>query len=709
MYKIKLNHITTVGLLLTLVWTNVSQTTKLNAVEIVRNTSSSSSEFSSVTSSQVSSKLSDVSISSTTISTNSSNSQEISLVSSLSSEDEIVPDGFKIPDPVKLDPKIEKNIISCIRDKFKIPKKDIEIPFFSQTIGTNLKLQTSEIVDYGYARVKEGKSRDVRKSNSYKFNIINGKVDCTDVNDEVTRIKGLDTKEEIEKAKKEWQNFKKDRKLDSDLDIQTKEIQKKRGEKQIGFFDLFKPLNVSAALQLGVTAEESFLIQKAKDNGITDKNQVAYILGTAYYETASLTTLVEGGDRDYFNYLEGRLDLGNTLPGDGYKYRGRGYTMLTGKANYQSFKDITGYDIINNPDILISDENLSAFIIVSGMKNGNFRGVKLNDYVTPTNQDYYNARNIVNAGHFRAVEVEDATRRLYLTDDRIKNYSLTNTNNYSGFIKANSNNQLVFDIVGANGNDQTPVKLYNGRWGGNNTNQRWGYISGTKEIKGMNNKCLDAGNVNDPNNRWLRISTCHNGNNQKWEKDSSGRVHSLANYSQCMDAYGGNVYEGVTLDVWDCHGGEGQKWNVADLNMPLPTPTSTYNKYVFKRTGTNQCINMYAPYDGSKVDTWTCNTGDNDQIFEAIPGQNGSYAYRKIGTNKCIDAWNPSNGTLVYAWSCDFNASNHNWYYDWNTKMLSQRNTNQCLARGNPVNYSRVNTWGCNNSDGNLKWDAIQV
>ena len=230
---------------------------------------------------------------------------------------------------------------------------------------------------------------------------------------------------------------------------------------------MFKPLVVNAALNLGVTAEESFLIQKAKDNGISDKNQVAYILGTAWHETDHLKTLTEYGEVPYFGYLEGRTDLGNTQPGDGYKYRGRGYVMLTGKINYQKFKDITGYDLINNPDILGTNENLSAFIAVTGMKNGSYTNYKLSDYINSNTTNYYDARNIVNGSHDKATEIANYTRDLYLTDVRIINYTLTPTqpyNNYGAQVWPQDNNNFRWDVFGANTADQSRVKLwgYNG-------------------------------------------------------------------------------------------------------------------------------------------------------------------------------------------------------------------------------------------------------
>lgn len=51
---------------------------------------------------------------------------------------------------------------------------------------------------------------------------------------------------------------------------------------------------------------------------------------------------------------EGRADLGNTDPGDGFRFRGRGYIQLTGRANYRAYSDFLGVDLVAFPDVVAS-------------------------------------------------------------------------------------------------------------------------------------------------------------------------------------------------------------------------------------------------------------------------------------------------------------------------------------------------------------------
>jgi putative chitinase len=58
-----------------------------------------------------------------------------------------------------------------------------------------------------------------------------------------------------------------------------------------------------------------------------------------------------------------RMGNGDYASGDGYRYRGRGYIMLTGKSNYESMSKIIGVDLVDNPD-LAARPDLAAQIAV---------------------------------------------------------------------------------------------------------------------------------------------------------------------------------------------------------------------------------------------------------------------------------------------------------------------------------------------------------
>jgi hypothetical protein len=114
------------------------------------------------------------------------------------------------------------------------------------------------------------------------------------------------------------------------------------------------------------------------------RNQAAYVLATAYWETARTMKPVReyGGE----SYLRSKSY---------YPFVGMGYVQLTWRKNYEDWSKRLGVDFVANPKKLLEPQN-AVRVLVDGMRLGTFTGKKLADYITLSASDFAGARRIVN-------------------------------------------------------------------------------------------------------------------------------------------------------------------------------------------------------------------------------------------------------------------------------------------------------------------------
>jgi putative chitinase len=93
--------------------------------------------------------------------------------------------------------------------------------------------------------------------------------------------------------------------------------------------------------------------------GIASDLRLAHFLTQIGHESGQLRWLEELASGAAY---EGRRDLGNTRPGDGKRFKGRGLIQLTGRANYASFGAAMGCaaELLADPALVADDASLAV-------------------------------------------------------------------------------------------------------------------------------------------------------------------------------------------------------------------------------------------------------------------------------------------------------------------------------------------------------------
>lgn len=141
----------------------------------------------------------------------------------------------------------------------------------------------------------------------------------------------------------------------------------------------------------------------------------AYAFGTAYKETGhTMLPIGEyGGPRYFFRRYDPQglnpriaAQLGNTQPGDGVRFHGRGLVQITGRRNYALADRELGRaglikpgELMANPDLAMRPD-IAAFIMRRGMEEGWFTGKRFSSYLPASGPaamgPFTQARRIIN-------------------------------------------------------------------------------------------------------------------------------------------------------------------------------------------------------------------------------------------------------------------------------------------------------------------------
>lgn len=161
----------------------------------------------------------------------------------------------------------------------------------------------------------------------------------------------------------------------------------------------------------GSKGNRAILVKAMKEAGITSPNEQAMFLAQMDHESGGFKRMSESfsyaPDRllkvfpKYFRSIEeasavrqqgpaaiaervygGRM--GNEAPGDGFKYHGRGFIQLTGRANYEAAGKALGLDLVNKPELAEDPANAAKVALWYWQSRGVSKSAQIGDVARST-------------------------------------------------------------------------------------------------------------------------------------------------------------------------------------------------------------------------------------------------------------------------------------------------------------------------------------
>ena len=167
--------------------------------------------------------------------------------------------------------------------------------------------------------------------------------------------------------------------------------------------DMVKRMFPAATRLANITANLPFVLAGLRARQLGDRPMVLMAVSTIRAETEGFVPIDEFKSR--FNTSPGGAPfnlydagtsigarLGNTVPGDGARFKGRGYIQLTGRDNYRRIGGQIGVDLVASPPSA-NNASVAGLILAQFLKNAES---KVRNALAAN--DLLKARKLVNGG-----------------------------------------------------------------------------------------------------------------------------------------------------------------------------------------------------------------------------------------------------------------------------------------------------------------------